>query len=426
MAKKPLLTQISDLMMAVDGDLTQELALGQSDIGLGQLPKRLMPDQKASLICGYCSTGCSLDVHLKDGKAINLTPTKNYSVNNGEACPKGWEALVPLAAKDRATMPYLRNSRGHLEKVDWNTAMQMFVERFKGVQEKHGRESVAFLSTGQISTEEMALLGCLAKFGMGFLHGDGNTRQCMASAAVAYKQSFGFDAPPFAYEDLEESDCLVFVGANPCIAHPVIWQRVEANKNNPKIIVIDPRKTETAMRAHSHLAINPKTDLTLFYGIANILIENDWIDKKFIKNSVTGFEDFKNHVSGFTPNEVSRVTGLSVKQLEEFAQMIHDGKRVSFWWMVGLNQGHEAVRTIQALINLALITGNIGRPGTGANSITGQCNAMGSRLFSNTTGLIGGHDFTNEDHRRKIANILDIDITNIPDKNSMAYDQIVD
>ena len=209
-----------------DGRLTRELVLEPATHGLGLTPARLKPDATTSMICGYCSTGCSLNVHLKDGQAVNLSPTTNYPVNLGMACPKGWEALTVLDAPDRATTPMLRNASGKLVPVDWPTALKEFVHRFKAIQAEHGPHSVAFLSTGQMPTEEMAFLGALAKFGMGMLHGDGNTRQCMASAVVAYKQSFGFDAPPYTYADFEESDVLVFVGANPCLAHPIMWERV--------------------------------------------------------------------------------------------------------------------------------------------------------------------------------------------------------
>lgn len=418
--------KISSTLYQRDGKLTQELVQEVSSLGIGKLPKRLLPDTTTDMVCGFCSTGCALTIHQKDNQVVNLTPSRNYPVNLGEACPKGWEALTPLKAHDRATTPYLKNASGKLVPVDWETALTTFVDRFRKIQEKYGKESVAFLSTGQICTEEMALLGAVAKFGMGIVHCDSNTRQCMATSAVAYKESFGFDAPPYTYKDFEESDVLIFVGANPCIAHPIMWQRVCMNRHKPAIIVIDPRKTETAMAAARHYAIVPKSDLTLFYGLAHILIERDWVNKKYIAEHTNGFEEFKGHVQRFTPEAVSEASGLSVRQLYELASLIYLGKRVSFWWTMGVNQSYEGVRTVQAIINLALITGNIGRPGTGANSITGQCNAMGSRLFSNITNLLGGHDFLNAEHRRKIADILNIDPAFIPAQNSLAYDQIID
>src|SRR3954468_23878773 len=228
----------------------------------------------------------------------------------------------------------------------------------------------------------------------------------MATAHVAYKQSFGFDAPPFTYADFEQSDVLVFVGANPCIAHPIMWQRVTRNTRSPEIIVVDPRRTETAMNATQHLALHPKSDLTLLYGVAHLLIQNGWIDRQFIDQSTTGFAEFASFVTQFTAERVSSATGLTAEVLMRFATTIARAKAVSFWWTMGVNQGHEATRTAQAIINLALLTGNIGKPGTGANSITGQWKPMGSRLFSNATNLLGGHEFTNAAHREKIAAVL--------------------
>jgi anaerobic selenocysteine-containing dehydrogenase len=408
------------------GPLTKELVLHPGGFGLGKVPARIKPDATTRVTCGFCSTGCSLDVHLKDGIAVNLTPTADYPVNLGMACPKGWEALTCLSAPDRGTTPLIRQPNGSMKAGSWDEAMKLFVAKFKSIMAEHGPESVAFLSTGQICTEEMALLGALWKFGMGAIHCDSNTRQCMATAHVAYKESFGFDAPPFTYADFELSDTLVFIGANPCIAHPIMWQRVLRNKSNPQIIVIDPRRTETAMNATQHLALNPKSDLTLLYGIANLLIQNGWIDQKFIEQSTTGFEDFAAFVRQFTPNKVSAETGLTVGELYCFAETIHKGKAVSFWWTMGVNQSHESTRTAQAIIALALMTGNIGRPGTGANSITGQCNAMGSRIFSNITGLFAGRDFLKTEDRNEVAQILEIPVEKIPAQNSLAYDQIID
>jgi assimilatory nitrate reductase catalytic subunit len=419
------LDKLKALVRDPRGPLTRELLRTPGGFGLGQVPVRLKPDATTRMVCGFCSTGCSLDVHLKDGEAISLSPSADYSVNVGMACPKGWEALTPLRAHDRATAPLLRK-RGALAPVEWDEALEAFVSGFKGVQARHGAASVAFLSTGQIVSEEMALLGALAKFGMGIVHGDGNTRQCMATAATAYKQSFGFDAPPFTYDDFEQSDVLVFVGANPCIAHPIMWERVCKNPHGPEIIVVDPRLTETAQAATTHLPLRPKSDLVLFYAVAHVLVRDGLVDQRFVADHTSGFAEFAAFVAEFTPERVSDATGLTALQIEALARSIGRGKRVSLWWTMGVNQSYEGVRLAQALINLALMTGNIGRPGTGANSITGQCNAMGSRLFSNTTSLLGGHAFDDPAHRAKVARVLDLDVAYVPDRGSYAYDQILD
>jgi len=417
---------LARLLKQSTGPLTRDLVQEAGDFGLGNVPSRLKPCATVTSICGYCATGCQLKIHLgPSGEAINLSPQGGYPVNLGMACPKGWQALDPLDSTDRATVPLLRNEAGDLTPVDWATALGVFTDKLKGIQQAHGRESVAFLSTGQIPFEEMALLGCLFKFGMGFLHCDANTRQCMATAATAYKQSFGFDAPPSTYADFEESDVIVLVGANLCIAHPILWQRVMRNKRCPQIIVIDPRSTETAQAATHHVAIQPKGDLALLYSLAHCILKDGRIDPVSISQS-EGIEEFAAFLQDYSPAAVTGKTGQGVEQIERLAHLVSEpGKRVSWWWTMGVNQSHEGVRTAQAIINLCLITGNIGKPGTGPSSITGQCNAMGSRLFSNTTSLIGGHDFADPAHRQKIASGLGIPLDVVPSDSSLAYDQIL-
>ncbi|HKP94440.1 MAG TPA: molybdopterin-dependent oxidoreductase, partial [Fibrobacteria bacterium] len=417
--------KFAELMRQRQGRLTHEMVLSPGRFGLGKTPERLQPDSTTTMVCGFCSTGCGLKIHLKDGKAVNLTADPGYPVNLGMACPKGWEALTPLKAANRATTPLIRGADGKLAPADWDAALRLFTDTLKATIARHGKESVAFLSTGQIPMEEMFMLGLLTKFGMGLVHGDANTRQCMATAHVAYKQSFGFDAPPFTYKDYEESDVLVFFGANPCIAHPIMWERVMMNPRKPEIIVVDPRQTETAMAATRHYPLLPKSDLPLLYGLAHILIREGWVDREFVAANTTGFEAFRDHVKTFDPAAVGRITGLGEERLYEFARLIKPGKRVSHWWTMGVNQSHEGVRTAQAIINLALMTGNIGKPGTGANSITGQVNAMGSRLFSNTSGLPGGRNFQDPAHRREVADLLGIDASVIQEKPGLAYDQIL-
>ena len=256
---------------------------------------------------------------------------------------------------------------------------------------------------------------------------DGNTRLCMATAAVGHKQTYGYDAPGYTLKDLELSDTIIFIGANPVVAHPIVWGRVRQNKvPGHKIIVIDPRKSETAMNADYWYGLKPRSDLKLMYTIANLLIEKDWIDHKFIEEHTNKFDEFAAFVKDFTLEKGVEATGLSAEQITELVNLIHNGKAVSFWWTMGVNQGYEAVRTAQSIINLALMTGNIGKPGTGGNSITGQCNAMASRLFSNTTCLFGGGDFTDENERARIAELTGIDVDHVAKKPTIPYNMIVE
>ena len=373
--------------------------------------------------CNYCALACNLDFYTEDGKIKGVVPTPHYPVNKGFSCIKGLNLDKQCTKFNGSKKPLLKMKDGERKAIEWKEAFEIFASKMTAIQEKYGKESVAYISTGQLPTEEMALLGHVGRSYMG-INGDGNTRLCMASAVVAYKQSFGFDAPPYTLKDLELSDTIFFIGANPVIAHPIAWGRVRKNKD-AKIITIDPRKSETAMNSDMWIDIKTKGDLALFYTLANVLIEKGWIDQDYIDNYTEGFEDFKEHVKKYTLEDVEERTGISKMRVLELAKIIHEGKRVSFWWTMGVNQSYEAVRTAQAIINLALITGNMGREGTGANSLTGQCNAMGSRMFSNTTALYGGGEYNNQERRKVVADILGMDENMLPTKPTLDYEQII-
>ncbi|HAT4207981.1 TPA: molybdopterin-dependent oxidoreductase [Clostridium perfringens] len=373
--------------------------------------------------CNYCALACNLDFYTEDGKIKRVVPTPHYPVNKGFSCIKGLNLDKQCTKFNGSKKPLLKMKDGKRKAIEWKEAFDLFASKMTAIQEKYGKESVAYISTGQLPTEEMAILGHVGRSYMG-INGDGNTRLCMASAVVAYKQSFGFDAPPYTLKDLELSDTIFFIGANPVIAHPIAWGRVRKNKD-AKIITIDPRKSETAMNSDMWIDIKTKGDLALFYTLANVLIEKGWIDQDYINNYTEGFEDFKAHVKKYTLEDVEERTGISKMRVLELAKIIHEGKRVSFWWTMGVNQSYEAVRTAQAIINLALITGNMGREGTGANSLTGQCNAMGSRMFSNTTALYGGGEYNNKERRKVVADILGMDENMLPSKPTLDYEQII-
>ncbi|MDB1955293.1 MULTISPECIES: molybdopterin oxidoreductase family protein [Clostridium] len=377
--------------------------------------------------CNYCSIACNFDFHVEDDGFIQrVKPAKDYTVNRGFCCVKGLNLDKQNTIYENPVLPLLRNEKGELEHISWDKAFNIFAERVKKIQDEYGKESFAFLSTGQLCTEEMALAGHIGRTFLGG-NGDGNTRLCMATAVVAYKQSFGFDSPPYTFEDLELSDVMIFIGCNPVVAHPILWSRVIKNRNkDKKIITIDPRRSETVTNSDIWIDLKPKSDLRLLYTLSNVLIEKGWIDEEFIKNSTEDFEGFKNHVKKYDVNDVEEYTGISKGRVLELAKIIHEGKRVSLWWTMGVNQGYQAVRTAQAVINLALMTGNIGKPGTGANSITGQCNAMGSRLFSNTTGLYGGGEYTDKARRKVVAKALEIDEDMLPKKPTIPYNAIIE
>ncbi len=380
--------------------------------------------KKVQSTCNYCALDCNLDFYVENDEIVKVIPTKGYPVNDGFSCIKGINLDKQQTVVKNSQKPKILQKDGTFKDVEWDEAYKSVAEKIQELQAKYGEESVAGISTGQLTMEEFAILGHVMRNHLK-TNLDGNTRLCMATAVVAHKQSFGFDAPGFTLNDLELSDTIVFVGANPIVAHPIIWDRVNKNKNK-KVIVIDPRKSETAKNADVWLDIKPKADIKLFYTVANILIEKGYIDNDFIANHTNKFDEFKEFVKEYTLDNVEENTGLSVDKVLEFVEMINAGERVSFWWTMGVNQGYDAVRTAQSIINVALMTGNIGKPGTGANSITGQCNAMGSRAFSNTAGLYGGGDFTNPARRQAVAEALGVKDDVLATKPTIPYNKIIE
>lgn len=382
--------------------------------------------KKIQSTCNYCALDCNLDFYVEDNRVVKTVPTKGYPVNDGFCCIKGLSLDKQQTTVKPNSLPKIRKEDGSFKTVSWEEGFSHVAGKLKELQEKYGQESVAGISTGQLTMEEFAIFGHVMR---NYLKAnvDGNTRLCMATAVVAHKQSYGFDAPGYTLKDLELSDTILFIGSNPVVAHPILWGRVKAN-NVPgrKVIVIDPRRSETAMNADKWYGLRWRSDLLLLYTVANQLIEKDYLDHEFISSHTEKFEDFREFVKAYTLERGIQGTGLSEEQILELVELIHRGKRVSFWWTMGVNQGYEAVRTAQAIINLALMTGNIGRPGTGANSITGQCNAMGSRAYSNTAVFFGGGDFTNPARRERIAQVLGVEESMLAEKPAKTYNQIIE
>src|SRR5207249_1507412 len=229
----------------------------------------------------------------------------DHPVNLGKLCPKGLSEHYTLQAENRAKYPLLRK-KGKFVRIGWDEALGIMAEKFRGVQEKYGPEALGILSTGQLVTEEFYTLGKLVQLGFGTNNYDGNTTLCMASAVSGYKRSFGSDGPPGAYEDLEKADVILLLGANVADNHPILCQRLEANKYKI-LIVADPRVTKTAMMADIFLPLKPRSDIALVNGLIHVLIQNDLVDRDYIARHPTGFEALQESVSEYTPDHVSQI-----------------------------------------------------------------------------------------------------------------------
>ncbi len=360
--------------------------------------------------CSYCGVGCGIIVD-KDAKGgVTVKGDEEHPVNRGMLCSKGMNLHhVVMDKSDRLMYPEMRWSKSHeLQKVSWDTALDRAAAVFSTIIKKYGPDSVGFYVSGQCLTEEYYLVNKLTKGFIGTNNIDTNSRLCMSSAVVGYKQALGEDSVPIAYEDIELADTFLIAGANPAWCHPILWRRIEAHKEkNPglKIIVVDPRKTQTCDLADLHLQIIPGTDVVLYNAIARRLIDKRKIDKEFIAKHTDNFEAVKKQVFGTSLAEAAKICGVTVDEIRKAAQFIGDAKGFITLWAMGLNQSSIGVYKNNALLNLSLLTGQIGKPGSGPFSLTGQPNAMGGREVGGMANLLAVHkDLGNEQHRREVAN----------------------
>lgn len=390
----------------------------------GYTSARRIPDHWVPTTCGYCSVGCGIEIGVKDGRAVASRPLASHPVNRGKLCPKGLSEHYIIEAENRATHPLLRRN-GKLCRVTWDDALAVLVERFRAVQSKYGPESLGVISTGQLVTEEFYTLGKLVQLGFGASNYDGNTTLCMATAVSGYKLSFGSDGPPGNYEDLERADVVFLIGANLADNHPILCQYLEANRDKT-LIVADPRVTKTAMMANLHLPLKPRSDLALLNGIAHILIEYNLIDRAYIAKHTTGFDELAAFLKAYTPERVSEITGLSSDLIFKTAALYGRAKAGFIGWTMGVNHSTIGTLTVNAICNLALLTGNIGRAGAAPFSITGQCNAMGSREVCFTTGIPGYRKFEDPADRAEFASLIGIDESRVPKKRGLAYPDIIE
>jgi anaerobic selenocysteine-containing dehydrogenase len=395
-----------------------------NDPRFGKVSASRVADRWVKTTCGYCSVGCGMEVGVKDEKAVAVRGNESHPVNRGKLCPKGLSEHHTLTAPGRARRPLLRKD-GKLVPVSWDEALDTMVDKFGSSQRKYGKQSLGVIGTGQLVTEEFYTLGKLVQLGFNTSNFDGNTTLCMASAVSGYKLSFGSDGPPGSYVDMETADVILLIGANIADNHPILCQRLERNRCRT-LIVVDPRVTKTAMMADIHLPVKPRSDIALINGIAYVLIQEELIDREYIAAHVNGYEKFSEYVSRFHPEYVAKITGLSEETIRNTARLYGKAKAAFIGWTMGVNHSTQGAVTVAAINNLALITGNIGRAGASPFSITGQCNAMGTRESGFTSSLPGYRKFDVAADREDLARIWNIDIERIPTARGMAYPDIIE
>jgi assimilatory nitrate reductase catalytic subunit len=390
----------------------------------GYISSQKVPDRWIPTTCGYCSVGCGMFIGVKGGRAVSVRGNPDHPVNRGMLCPKGLSEHHTIAADNRARYPLLRKD-GELGRVSWDEALTTMAGRFRDIQRRHGPGSIGVISTGQLVTEEFYALGKLVQLGIGTPNIDGNTTLCMATAVSGYKRSFGSDGPPGSYEDLEQADVVLLIGANIAENHPILCWRLRSNPNST-VIVVDPRVTKTAMLADLHLPLKPRSDLALVNGLIHFVIEHDLVDHDYVAKHTTGFEALRESVRAYTPERVAELTGLSAELVCRTAWTYARARAGFIAWTMGVNHSTKGTETVNAINNLALITGNIGRAGAAPFSITGQCNAMGTREAGFASSLPGYRKFEETADRRELASLWGIPLERMPTARGLAYPDIIE
>jgi len=382
--------------------------------------------------CCYCGVGCGITVDKDLQGRIHVTGDKDHPVNKGMLCSKGMNLHYTVNDRsDRLLYPEMRYNRNQSRRrVSWDIALERTAAVFKTFIDKYGPDSVAFYASGQCLTEEYYVVNKLIKGFIGSNNIDTNSRLCMSSAVVGYKMSLGEDSVPVSYDDLELADCFFAAGANPAWCHPVLWRRIEAaREKNPdiKIIVSDPRKTQTCSSANVHLQVNPGTDVTLHHAIGRCLIEDGRIDLNFIADHTEGFEKYRQTVFERTVAEAGIICGVDENNIRLAASYIGKAKGFISMWTMGLNQSVIGVNKNLSLINLNLITGHIGKPGSGPFSLTGQPNAMGGREVGGLSNLLPAHrDLSNEKHRNEVEKFWQVPLGTIQPKPGLTATEMFD
>ncbi|MCZ4304321.1 molybdopterin-dependent oxidoreductase [Zoogloeaceae bacterium G21618-S1] len=363
--------------------------------------------------CCYCGVGCGLIVEHDAGQITGVRGDPDHPANFGRLCTKGATlhlTVAPDTRSQRAHTPELRTDRSATRQpTDWDTALDHVADRFAAIIQEHGPDAVAFYGSGQWLTEDYYVFNKLAKGLIGTNNLDTNSRLCMSSAVAGYKLSLGADAPPCSYTDIDATDCLFIAGSNTAFAHPIVFRRIEAAREaNPdmKLVVVDPRRTDTAEAADLHLPLLPGTDIALFNAMLHVMLWEGWLNRDYIAAHTEGFDALKRLVREYTPAMAAAVCGVPKRDIEQAAEWFATRPATLSMYCQGLNQYASGTHKNAALINLHLATGQIGRPGAGPFSLTGQPNAMGGREVGALANLMSGHrDMSDPAHRAEIARL---------------------
>ena len=380
--------------------------------------------------CPYCGVGCGLSVSVADGRVQKVRGDREHRSSRGEVCMKA-AALPPTVAHEgRAARALVRtHTAGRFAEASLASAIAHGARELRRIVEAHGPDSVAFYGSGQLATEDYYALAKLVKGFLGTDNLDTNSRLCMASAVAGYKAAFGADAPPGSYADIDLADVFLIIGANVADCHPILFRRIEkrlaAAPETVRVIVVDPRRNETCDIAHAHLPVRPGTDVALLNAMLRVAIHEGHVDKQFVADRTEGFEQVAAAVESWTPDVAQELCGLPAAAIVEAARTFARSRKAMVLWSMGANQSAHGTAKNSAIMNLCLATGNVGRPGSGPLSLTGQPNAMGGREVGGLAGLLPGHrHVASLSDRETIAKYWGVPVERLPRKPGRSATEI--
>lgn len=358
-------------------------------------------------ICPYCGVGCRLRFEGTARDILRVRGVESAPANLGRLCAKGALLGPTVQTPDRLAQPQVRLSRHDgFRSVDWDTALRYVGEIFLNILNTHGPEAVAFYGSGQLDTETVYVVSKLFKGCLGTNNTDSNSRLCMAAAVAGYRTSLGADGPPTCYDDIEEAEVILILGSNMAEAHPVTFDRIKASKKarpHQQIIVIDPRRTLTAEEADLHLPVAPGSDIPLLNALGRMLLQLGAADETFVTSHTSGYEAYERFLMEQDLSELVAATGLEEPELWQVARQIARAHGFLSFYCMGLNQSTVGMWKNNSLINLHLLTGQIGKPGAGPFSLTGQPNAMGGREAGLLSHQLPGYRTVEDAEHRRVV-----------------------
>lgn len=358
--------------------------------------------------CPYCGVGCGLLAGIRDGAVTKIKGDPEHPSSRGDLCLKAVYLPETLRTADRLLYPQIRSCQdGPFRRASWQQTMTYLAKRFQNIIDEHGPDAVAFYGSGQLTTEEYYVANKLVKGFIGTNNFDTNSRLCMSSAVAGYKTSLGSDGPPASYADIEKANCFLLIGTNTADCHPVIFKRIKQRKmsapDEVTVICVDPRRTETADFADLHLPIRPGSDIALLNSMLYVLLEENLIDREFVAQHTNGFGALIKTVKDYAPKAVEEICGIAECLIVEAALIFGKAARAISLWSMGVNQSTVGVHKNNAIHNLHLVTGKIGKPGSGPFSLTGQPNAMGGREVGGLSHMLPGYrNVENPQHRDEV------------------------